>query len=457
MPLFNSKLKQENTELREAVDTVTKENIELRETNQTLTMGGVTIPVANSYGQYPNRNNVLKIATTHSCLNLIVNTIATLPIDLYKEDNDGNVEKIKKDKRVKLLNDENEENMNATTFKKMFVSDYILEGQGFAYMRYKEEPSKFGESKSTLVELNHLPAKSMVIANKGSDGIKYTDVTYQLTAFDSTDTKNQRTFKPRELVRIVNNPKNGNPFEGEGVLVRGQRIFQQALNEMDYTEGLLERGALPLGILKAKARLQKSAIDLLRASWNNLYSGAKNSAKTVVLEEGMDYEKLQMNPDEIQLTQTTKNTTSKICELFGVPESMVVESAKKYGTVEANMLNFLQNCLLPILRDIESSFDRQLLTEKEKENGYYFRFNIKDLLRATSKEHSDTILAQVNGGLITVNEARYELDLSKVENGDELKQSLGHVFHNTKTGEKTVPNTGEILTKTKKEDVADDD
>ena len=49
-------------------------------------------------------------------------------------------------------------------------------------------------------------------------------------------------------MRVLNNPVNA--FEGEGLLIRGEKIFQQALDEMEYTNGIYDRGALPLGILK---------------------------------------------------------------------------------------------------------------------------------------------------------------------------------------------------------------
>lgn len=98
-----------------------------------------------------------------------------------------------------------------------------------------------------------------------------------------------------------------------------------------------------------------------------LYGGVKNAAKTVVLQEGMKYEALSMNPSEIQMSETRKATNSEICKLFGVPESMVNATiGKQYVSLEQNQLYLLKNTLSPIIVAMESSMDKALLLESEK-------------------------------------------------------------------------------------------
>lgn len=73
--------------------------------------------------------------------------------------------------------------------------------------------------------------------------------------------------------------------------------------------------------------------------WSSQFS------KTVILEEGMDYKALSMNPDEIQMNETMSRTDSKICTLFGVPESMI--DAKQINTILLNKTVYIfktHNC-----------------------------------------------------------------------------------------------------------------
>ena len=202
----------------------------------------------------------------------------------------------------------------------------------------------------------------------------------------------------------------------KGAIYYGQELFKQALSEMEYTKNLYENGALPLGLLKTDSRLNPTQVDALRASWKKLYSGVKNSAKTVVLQEGMEYEALSMNPNEIQMTDTKANTNSEICKLFNVPESLVnAKAGKQYVSIEQNNLHFLKSCLAPVITALEGAMDKSMLLESEKANGYFFRFDTSEIARSTEKERVESTVAGLSAGLFTVNEARAKFDLPAFE------------------------------------------
>ncbi|PGQ40298.1 phage portal protein [Bacillus thuringiensis] len=407
---------------------------EKRSVEEKPTFGGVEINVNGQLfgGMNVTEQTVTQIPTAEACLNLIVKTVSGLPINLHKENADGSIEKIQNDKRVFLLNDDNE------TFMKGLVKDYLLHGQAFLYKRY-DVKTVHGEPLRKLKELNHLPAKNMQITKLYNDGIKHTDAEYQLTTFtgQSVGGNKHKTFKPNELLRVINTPIND--FEGEGLLVHGDKLFKQALAEIEYTNGIYERGALPLGILKTASRLNEKAINALRLAWSKLYGGVRNSTKTVILEEGMEYQPLSMNPNEIQMNETMSRTDSKICILFGVPESLISTKANKYNSVEQNSLHFLKHTIAPILIDIEKVLNKDMLTEREKSQGYYFRFDTSELLRATEKERTESIALGLEKGLLTINEARAKLDLPRIDD-DMFMWGLEHAMYNPKTKKWTVPN-----------------
>lgn len=407
---------------------------EKRSIEEKPTFGGVEINVNGQLfgGMNVTEKTVTQIATAEACLNLIVKTVSGLPINLHRENADGSIEKIQRDKRVFLLNDENE------TYMKSLVKDYLLHGQAFLYKRY-DVKTVLGEPMKSLKELNHLPANNMQITKLYNDGIKHTDAEYQLTTFTGqyVGGNKHKTFTSNELLRVINNPLND--FEGEGLLVRGDKLFKQALAEIEYTNGIYDRGALPLGLLKTTARLSQTAIERLRDAWAKLYGGVRNSAKTVILEEGMEFQKVSLNPDEIQMNETMNRTDSKICTLFGVPESMIDAKTNKYNSVEQNSLHFLKHTIAPILVDIEKAFNKHLLTEKEKIQGYFFRFETSELLRTTEKERTETVAIGLEKGLLTINEARAKLDLPNIKD-DVFMWGLQHALYYPKTNDWKVPN-----------------
>lgn len=360
---------------------------------------------------------VLKIPTARSCVDLISSSIAQMPVYLYKESKDGKIEKVD-DNRVHLLNHEANDFLNGYALKKHIAKDYLLHGSSYVSII---------EAGNTILELHPLLAKSIVVNKRVKNGYRVVGADILLAnsengAINQVE-RNQPKFKPHELMITLQDTHDG--LTSHGAIKHGQDIFKQALSEMEYTQNLYENGALPLGLLKTNARLNEKQVGALRAAWQKLYGGVKNAAKTVVLQEGMEYQALSMNPSEIQMSETRKATNSEICKLFNVPEEMISTSKSQYVPKEENQRHFLKHTLAPTIVAMESSMDRALLLESEKDKGYFFRFDTSELVRATEKEHVDTVVTAIQGGLFTINEGRAKFDLPAIEEGDKVLLTPG--------------------------------
>lgn len=376
---------------------------------------------------------IMKIPTANACLDKITNQIASMPIYLYKENADGSIEKIKNDRREKLLNHESNDFLNGYNLKRHMAKDYLLEGATYVSII---------EAGNTILELHPLNAKSITVQKKVKNGFRTVGADFVLTAAENgvNNTYNSKptVFKSYELIIALRDSKDG--LTGKGLIKQGKDIFNQALSEMEYTQNLYERGALPLGLLKTEGRMNETQINALRDSWRNLYGGVKNSAKTVVLQEGMQYQALSMNPNEIQMSETRKGTNSEICKLFGVPEHMVGSSASsQYINLEQN-LSFLKHTLTPIIISLESAFDKALLLESEKDAGYFFRFDTSEILRTTERERIETLKIAVESGIYTIDEARAKVDLPPSQ--DEAEKVLKQKSESSEINQEGVDSIG---------------
>jgi len=371
---------------------------------------------------------LMKIPTAKACVDKISNTVAQMPVYLYKEGIDGSIEKITSDRRVRLLNHEANEFLNGYGLKRHMTKDFLIHGGSYVSII---------EAGNTIVELHPLPAKSVVIQKRIQNGFRTVGADIVLTSSENSSyvSKNAMKFKPYELMITLQDTHDG--LTSKGILTHGQDIFKQALSEIEYTKNLYERGALPLGLLKTDARMTETQAASLRTAWANLYGGISNSAKTVVLQEGMEYQALSLNPQDMQMVDARKGTNSEIAKIFNVPEGLVNDSASKYTSIEQNNLHFLKHTLAPILASLESSMDRALLLEDEKNEGYFFRFETADLVRATEKERIDSVVAGVAGGIFTRNEGRAKFDLPNIPK-DALIMAPGAQTVNPKTGEVSV-------------------
>ncbi|RGO19717.1 phage portal protein [Bacillus cereus] len=387
-------------------------------------------------------NDILKIPVAVQCIDLISSSIAQMPVYLYKQNADGSRTEIEGDNRVKLLNVSPNKHTGAYQFKKQIVRDYLIYGGGYSSIE-KSDVDEFG---FTVDELYYLPKSNLNIrATKSS--YKPVGATFDITSDGDGIQKGKviDTLNENNVLRVLKDSKNFDVFQGDGVLKTGQDVFKRALEETKFIRNIYKRGAFPTGVLTTTARLSQIAIDRLRNAWASLYGGSDNNAKTVILEEGMDYKPLSHSPADIQLNETRKNTMSEICILFGVPESLITTAANKYGSIEQNSLHFLKHTLAPIINAFEDGLNLSLLDETEQDE-YFFEFDVEQLSRATEKERMESFATGINSGLLTINESRQKLGYNKVTGGDDLLMGLGKVAMNTETGEKTVFNLGQNIT-----------
>lgn len=196
-------------------------------------------------------------------------------------------------------------------------------------------------------------------------------------------------------------------------------------------------------------RVTEPSIKRLRESWNALYTGSTNAGKTVVLEEGLDYQALSLSPNDMQMNEVNKMLVSEICRVFNIPESLINANANKYASNEANNITFLQTCLSPIITAIESSLNKNLLSKQEKMSGFYFRFDTSEILRTTEAEKINAVSAGLKNGVYSFNEARAKLDLAKSDK-DYFVLSLGNVLR-SESGELTILNVSKEMTNSQEE------
>lgn len=353
-----------------------------------------------------DENNITEIPSVKNALDLITGSISNLPIYLYKEDNEGNVERQREDYREKLLNEECNSMECSSNLKKNMAKDMLLHG-----ISYSVQDKEYGD----ILGLHRVEPKQVqlnkMIDRKGF--IRDLTVNYTLNRVYVED------LEVEDFLIVPFSSKDG--LRGKGILSTNQDILSLMLSEILYQNNVVGNGALPLGILETDGRLSDITAKKLRESWESVYGGIRNSGKTVILEEGLKYKSLSLTPNDLGLLDSRKTHTELTEEIFNLPKGMLSSS-----TVIQNE-EFLKFTLNPILSAIEGAINKTLLLEEEKEDGYYFRFDVSELLKASFKEQVETISNATKNGLMTINEGRQKLDMKPFLDNDFLLLSQGNV------------------------------
>ncbi|WP_342045979.1 phage portal protein [Bacillus sp. OTU530] len=359
------------------------------------------------------KEQALNIPAVSACVGVISDTVASLPVYLYKEI-DGKVTKIEEDVRVSLLNDDTKDTLDAFQFKKTLVEDYLLCGAGYSYIN---------RERNNVKSLHYVSYPNLSV-NINADPI-----------FKSYDILvNGDTYRDFQFIKLTRKSKDG--ITGKGIISENNKMLSVAYNSLVFEEVLVKTGGNKKGFLKSNGRLSKEAIDELKLAWNNLYKN--NSENVVVLNNGLDFQEASNTSTEMQLNENKKTNSSEICKIFLTPTSILD------GTASDEVYNnWIKICILPILKAIETTLNKDLLLDREK-GSFYFSVDTSELLKGDIAKRFGAYKVAVEAGWISKNEIRYIENLEPIEGLDIVTMSLGEVIYDIKSKKYFTPNMDSI-------------
>jgi len=200
--------------------------------------------------------------------------------------------------------------------------------------------------------------------------------------------------------------------------------FGLALANRNYGANFYKNGAHLNGVLKHPGRLTNEAYDRLKGSFNRAFGGSQNAGGTAILEEGMDFQKVGLNPTDAAFNETKKATISDIARITGVPGILLEDMDKAtFGNMEQLSQMFVNYTIMPLCETIEAEFNRKLFFEAEKYQ-YCTRFNLDGLLRGDIAARSSYYTTMRNVLAMSPNEIRIKENMNPYEGGDSYELPL---------------------------------
>lgn len=187
-----------------------------------------------------------------------------------------------------------------------------------------------------------------------------------------------------------------------------------------------KNGSRLSGILTVEKRLDENQRKELREAWEATFSGADASGKVAVLGADMKWQQLSSSNDTAQFDQSRRYQVEDICRAFGVDPVMIgySDKAATFASVEQKSIQHVVYTLGPWYACLEKSAARWLLTQKERADGYYFKFNVNALLRGAAADRASYYTQMYNIGAFSPNEIRALEDMNPYEGGDEHRVPL---------------------------------
>lgn len=363
-------------------------------------------------GETITREKALTLPAVSGAVDLICNTVACMPVKLYKYKK-GQVEEVEGDNRVALLNGDTGDTLDAFQFKKAMVEDYLLGKGGYAYIE---------RDRNDVIALRYVEEIYITILKNFKPIYK----DYQILV-------EGEAFYPYDFIKLLRNTKDG--ASGVGLTVEVSKALETAYQTLLYQLGMVKSGGNKKGFLKSQRKLGQDEIDVLKKAWRRLY--ANNEENVVVLNNGLEFQEASNSSVEMQLNESKRTLQDEINHLFHISDNFEL---------------FFKEAIYPIIKAFETALNRDLLLEKEKKS-LFFEFDVKEIIKANITERYNAYKTAKETGFMTLNEIRRMENMNYVEGLDVVNVGLGAVLYDTDTHQYFTPNTGETVDLQKEEDM----
>ena len=352
-----------------------------------------------------NERSAMQMTAVYACVRILSESIAGLPLHMYRYEEDGSKTKAVEHPLYHLLHDEPNPEMTSFIFREILMRHLLLWGNAYAQI--------IRNGKGDIIALYPLMPNRMKVERDTKGQLYYE---YQTMKEDAPTMKGAvYQLDPSEVLHVPGLGFDG--LVGYSPIAMAKNAIGLAIAAEEYGSKFYANGAAPSGVLEHPNVLKDPA--KVRDSWNAAFGGSSNAHRVAVLEEGMKYTPISISPNEAQFLETRKFQIDEIARIFRVPPHMVGDLEKSsFSNIEQQSLEFVKYTLNPWVCRWEQALQRALLSDDEK-GKYFFRFNVEGLLRGDYQSRMQGYATARQNGWMSAN------DIRELENIDRIPAELG--------------------------------
>lgn len=364
----------------------------------TFFMGGSTA------GKAVTERSAMQMTAVYSCVRILSEAIAGLPLHLYQYGEDGSKQKALDHPLYTLLHDEPNPEMSSFVFRETLMTHLLLWGNAYAQI--------LRNGKGDVIALYPLMPNKMTVDRDDEGHLYYS---YQRSNDEALKPNSRVILSPHEVLHIPGLGFDG--LVGYSPIAMAKNAIGLAIATEEYGAKFFANGAAPSGVLEHPGTIKDPS--RVREAWQSQFGGSSNSGKVAVLEEGMKYTPISISPEQAQFLETRKFQINEIARIFRVPPHMVGDLEKSsFSNIEQQSLEFVKYTLDPWVVRWEQSIMRGLLSPDEKKQ-YFVKFNVDGLLRGDYQSRMNGYAVGRQNGWMSAN------DIRELENMDRIPAEEG--------------------------------
>jgi len=361
-------------------------------------------------GEQVDEKSAMQIATVYACVRLLAESVAQLPLHLYRyTDNGTGKEMAAEHPLYPILHRQPNPEMTSFTWRETMMVHLLLYGNAYNQI--------IRDGKNGVVSVYPLLPENVEVDRDEHGEIYYI---YHAYTDEAPGEKNKDIiFRRDEVLHVPGLGFNG--LVGFSPIAMMKNSLGTTLAVEKYGSAFFKNGAQPSGVLEHPGVLKNP--EKIRQNWSAVYGGANNAHKVCVLEEGMSYKPISLPPEDSQFLSTRQFGVEEICRIFRVPPHMVQDLQRAtFNNIEHMSIEFVMHTLMPWLIRIEQAIIKDMLMDEEKDE-FFPKFNVDGLMRGDYKSRMEGYAVAITNGIMSVNDVR------KLENLDPLDDSEGGNLH----------------------------
>jgi HK97 family phage portal protein len=379
-------------------------------TSRSIFWGGSTS------GTFVNETSAMQTAAVYACVRVISEAIASLPLHIYRYEDNG-ARMIPDHHLANLLHNAPNPEMTSFIFRETLMSHLLIWGNAYAQI--------VRDGSGKVIALYPLLPNKMDVF-RGEDGKLYYTYWRDMDERRPQEKSGGITFRRDEVLHIPGLGFDG--LVGYSPIALARNAVGLTIATEDYGASFFRNGANPGGILEHAATVNDH--DAVRSAWEVLYRGAKNANRVAVLEDGLTFKQVSIPPEQAQFLETRKFQLNEIARIFRIPPHMIGDLEKStFSNIEQQSMEFVRYTLEPWVVRWEQSMHQALVLPSEQ-NRIYIKFNMDGLLRGDYETRMKGYSIGIQNGFLSPNDVRRleDLNLISVEEGGDNYMVNGNML-----------------------------
>ncbi|MCI5044689.1 MAG: phage portal protein [Aquisalinus sp.] len=370
-------------------------------------------------GRHVDVDRASGLATAQACISVISQSLASLPLNLYRRSPNGGRERASEHPAYAVLHDMATERLTAFEAREFLVASLLITGNAYARITRN--------GRGQVTELNPIEPQAVVVERLESGRLRY-KVTNQRGRTD--------VYLEDEILHLRYRLHNDGVM-GLSPLRIARETFNLALAQQDVAGRQAEKGFRPEGVMSFPAKISTDKRDDVLHSLDQKINSNSATSSILVMSGGAEWKPMAFSARDAEFLESRKLTNLDICRVFGVPPSAVgITDNATYSNINEEARALVVRCLNPMARRIEQTMNSTLLGVESRKT-LFIEHDMAGLLRGDLKGRYEAYRIGREWGWLSQNEIRGWENLSDIEGGDEYLSPLNMTTAGERDGNAT--------------------